>query len=356
MKLLTKKSIPMYLAFIAMIVFLTGAECSIGGCSVTFNDYTGKAVNVKAAATSDFWKANDTLTLTGATVKLIPLDENGAYTDGSNTISTTVDANGEFDFLSLYPNRYKLTGEWSGWTFVPRYVEVTGDGMQFPDLLAYLSSAAVAGEVTIITSWQNTAIDIDSILTYGGDNDVLPNNWSDTATIKDPEPGSRTKIDAQYAGSTEGIKHDRDIKSSTMNTANYDPTDADVPRVETITFYTDAWLDDNDVAYFYVDSYFDEECTDPEISTADYQTITGWEGNYDSAYAQVDVMIGTEHFGTWVLPWNTAEDTLKVVRIRYHLTAFDDPTTTDKVEKYEVSSANNADGVYGGVKMISTGK
>lgn len=342
------KKIIFLLMGISIVILMGATECT---CSFEFDDYYGKAVNVKTEGSdTDYWKEGDTLTLEGAIVKLIPLDADGSYSDGINTITSNVDSSGDFVFTALIPNRYKLTGNKNGWTFVPRYIDIAG-GMAFPDLLAYPTTDA--GEITLITSWENEAIDVDMILTYGPD-PFAGNVYSDSFTVSkwsitnnNPVGATeRIKIQADgAAGSTDGIMINRDITSATLGPDSY-RTAAGIPRVETITFYSgyEDWLDDGDVAYLYIDSFLDEE-SDRPYGDDEYQSLTGEEGFYASAYIQVDVMTGTTHFGTWVLPWNTSEDTLRVVRIDYN-TATNDPITG--TYKYMIGSAYNADVQYSG--------
>ncbi len=320
---------------IAAIIFIATA------CDIYFYyyDYSGVAVNVKSEGDSTtYWKDGD-YTLAGASAKLF------AYNSDNGTFSSTADytaevsSSGSFTFSQIPTGKYLLTGSDSSsyWTFVPRFIEISGDGGALPDLFAY--PAADAGVFTIITSWENAAIDVDSILTYGESDGSTTDDWTDA--LKNPATGHRTKIYSGARGSTDGIYLDRDVYSSTYGP---ETTSSTIPRVETISIYSGvtSWLDIADVMYFYVDSYWDDE--EDEISgydTVPYQSLTGLTGEYASAFAQVDVMYGNEHYGTWVLPWNSAEDTLQVLRLDYN--------GTDLI----VASAGNADDAYGGIRSIS---
>ena len=360
MKQIKMKSIAMYITFAVLIVFLTGA---LSGCFfLTYSDYSGQAVNVKASAAADVDALKDssdsTVTLVGTVVKLIPIGNDGSFTESADTTITAdepVGSDGSFTFYYLPTNRYKLTGVKDGWTFVPRYIDISGDGSDLPDLLAY--PTADAGVITLVTSWEDTDIDVDAILTYGEpETDTTTiNDWTTDLNVQNPALGTRTKISWKYPGSTDGIQLDRDVASATAGIEST-RTDESVPRVETISIYNDDWLDDGDVAYLYVDSFFDEELVsdwDTVYLGDDYQSLTGEEGTYASAYAQVDVMFGTTHYGTWVLPWNTSETTIKVLRIDYDTDDYDD-ITGDK--DFMIASASNADLQYGGLKTIIPGE
>ena len=354
MKNTTKKKITLFATLAVLLLFIIGCEISVDDGTITFtlSSYTGKAVNVKAAGTTEsYWKVSDTVTLEGAVVSIYAYDSStGAYsTAAADTKTATVSSTGTFTFSSLEPNMYKLTAVKTGWTFVPRYIEISGSGTEFPDLLAY--PTANAGQITLIASWNDTDIDVDAILTYGEINGTTQ-DWSTVAGVQNPDPGERTKIYQGAVGSTSGIKLDRDIYSAVYGdpTSTTDKTPVGIPRVETITIYNSDWLTDGDVLFFYIDSYWDSEEGITNPAAIPYQSLTGEEGAYASAYAQVDVMYGTTHYGTWVLPWNTSEDTLKILAIDYN-TAVDD-TFTGAADFAISSDMANADAVYGGIKSI----
>ncbi|MBI9106858.1 MAG: hypothetical protein JEZ04_08935 [Spirochaetales bacterium] len=348
MKNKTKKKITLFAAISVLVLFL--ASCDELTITFTLSDYTGKAVNVKAAGTTEsYWKVSDAVTLESALVSLYAYDSTTGGYSATAAKSATVSSTGSFTFTALEPNMYKLTAVKTGWTFVPRYIEISGSGADFPDLLAYPS--VNAGQITLIASWSDTDIDVDAILTYGEINGTTQ-DWTAVAGVQNPDPGERTKIYQDAVGSIDGIKLDRDIYSATYGdpTSITDKTDAAIPRVETITIYNSDWLTDGDVLFFYLDSYWDSEEGITNPTAIPYQSLTGEEGTYVSAYAQVDVMYGITHYGTWVLPWNTSEDTLKILTIDYN-TAVDD-TFTGAADFAISSDMANADVLYGGIKSI----
>ncbi len=325
---------------IALILVTAAIVFIVSGCEITFTfyDYSGTAVNVKSEGDSDFYWKDGSYTLAGATVELYAYDSSNGTFSSTADYTATVSTSGSFTFYSLPSGQYLLNGSDSTnyWTFVPRFIEASGSSGDFPDLFAY--PAAGAGVFTIITSWENAAIDVDSILTYGAEADSAIQDWDSL----DVNPtGVRSKIYSGARGSTSGIYLDRDVYSSTYGPKK---TSSTIPRVETISIYSGAteWLDNLDVLYFYVDSYWDDE--EDEISgydTVPYQSLTGLIGEYPSPMAQVDVMFGEEHYGTWILPWNTDEDTLKVLRLDY------------SSGNLYVASAGNADDAYDGIRAIS---
>ncbi len=304
MKRFTKKSIALYVTFAILIVFLTGAQCTIGGCSVTFNDYTGKAVNIKAADSTEYWKDASGDTLDGVEVSLYAYDPvGGSYETDAYATAEVVD--GSFTFYSPESNRYKLTATSPDWVFIPQYIEVTNNGASAKDLYAF--PADTAGEWTIIASWETTSIDLDLSLTYGSDSAATTRSWLSGDTFAPTSPAERLHIHHSARGSKSTVYHDMDI------TENDDDA---LPRVETISLYSAAWFADEDTIKVYIDS--------TNTSTAG-ATLTGEEGDNPSAYAQVDLMYYNNvtktsiHYGTWYAPWNTAETTLQILDIRYDL-------------------------------------
>ena len=253
----------MYITFIVLIVFLTGATCTIGECSVTFNDYTANAVNVKYSDSSEYWKGSDTLTLVGASVSIYPYDASTGTYSATAYDTATVSSTGSFTFGSPEPNRYKLTGTYnlnSNWIFVPQYIDITNSGSSAKDLYAFPASGA--GAYTIVASWETIDKDVDLSLTYGPDIDVTATPWT-TGTTTAP-------VDARYhiyynaKGSTSAVYHDNDVSSSAAST---------VPRVETMSIYSSDWFVDGDVIRFYLDVY-----NDPTTTSDDNLTLTGLEG------------------------------------------------------------------------------
>ena len=307
MKPIKKKSIAMYITFIVLIVFLTGATCTIGECSVTFNDYTGKAVNIKADATTDFWKSSNTLTLEGATVYLYAYDTSTGSYNSNAAYSATVDAYGSFTFGSPTPGKYKLTGSQSGWTFVPRYVEVLDSSSLTDDLYAYPTDDSA---YTIIAGWKQTDMDVDLTLTYGAPDAATTLPW-DTGYGQTPDLNIRYRIMYERAtagvGSKDCVLLNRDVTGD---------DDASIPRVETISIYSAAWFVNGDVLKVYVDAPYDVD-----LLTGN-EFVAGGADSYAASIAQIDVMRrynGADyHYGTWYVPLYSKEDTIEVLDIEYN--------------------------------------
>ncbi|HAK44403.1 MAG TPA: hypothetical protein DCO79_00555 [Spirochaeta sp.] len=296
MKQKTKRAISVYITFTALIVLLTAAECTIGECSITWNDYEAHAVNVKYTDADAYWKDAGSLSLANTSISLYAYNA----TDGSYSTTayatTSVATDGSFSFFSPEPNRYKLTGTYdttanADWIFVPQYVEITNSGASAKDLYAFPASGA--GAYTVIASWETTDKDVDLSLTYGPDIDVIATPWTTGNGLAAFD--ERFHVYYNGPGENDQLYHDTDVR---------DTAAADVPRVETMSVYSSGWLADNDVIRFYLDVYNDD-------------ILTGLEDSEPSSFAQVDLMQGSTHYGTWYIPWNTAENTLEVFYMEY---------------------------------------
>jgi hypothetical protein len=260
----------------------------------------GDVVNAKQSGDkSDYWKSSSG-TLEGATVKLYKVD--ASYNvSGDVYKSAEVDSTGGYSIPNVEDGRYKLTGSKSGWTFVPQIVDVTGFVSLMPTLIAYPEEST--NTLTIIVSWENINYDVDL-----------------HAMVGDPSPGEVNYSNDQY----ETVTLDRDVTTPYNNGTDGDPTDKEIPRVETITVSSEpSKISPNEdpinsaTIRFYVNSFgrFDSDGT--SLTSA----LTGYEpDNIPSAYVTVYAMKGNEHYGTWELPYNTYENTLKVITMH-----FDDP-------------------------------
>jgi hypothetical protein len=221
--------------------------------------------------------------------------------------SAEVDSTGGYSIPNVEDGRYKLTGSKSGWTFVPQIVDVTGFDSQMPTLIAYPEESSLT-TLTIIVSWENINYDLDLHAAIGSPyEEVYYNNPSySTVTL------------------------DRDV-TSPYNDAK---TSEDIPRVETITVTGTPTIiegnegstpNDSNTVRFFVNSYgrFDSSGGLSSSMTGDeYKDIP-------SAYATVYAMRGNDHYGTWELPYNTAEDTLHVITMHF-----------DAVGQYLILTAN----------------
>ncbi len=330
MKIFNRKSKALYITLAALLVLMTGTFGSLTGCTINITDpyvdYTANAVNIKTANITDgFYKDSSLgITLVGTTISLYAYNSTtGAYSSTA-AATATVGAGGSFTFTAPEPNRYKLTAIAADWIFIPQYIEITNNGALAKDLYAYPKDGA--GEYTIIASWENEQIDVDLTLTYGDEAASATSPWTSGDTTADTD---RLRIYYNGRGSTDGtgISLDMDVSPD-------DP--ASVSRVETISLHDASWLYNGDTIKIYLDTPVSGD------------VLTGLEAStpYPSAYAQVDMMYynsstdTSEHYGTWFIPWNTAETTIQVMQIVY---TYNPPTDNGT---YTISSANNAATLY----------
>ena len=307
MKMNTGKKIAIVSLIVLTAVALSACEVIFGDGTVTFtfNNYSGKAVNIKADAVADYWKT-DTLTLESATIYLYPYDSTSGGYSSTASYNTTVSSTGTFTFTAPDPGRYKLTGSKTGWTFVPRYIEVINSATTGDDLYAYPTDAS---EYTIIAGWKTTSMDIDLTLTYGEKDATTTNLWNTGDTTA--AAGTRTRIfygNDTFAGvgSTDCVMLNRDVLKTSASS---------IPRVETISIYSADWFNNGDVLKVYIDAPLDADLLTGNDFTAEGDDAMA------AAIVQVDVMRRYDgadyHYGTWYAPLNTYEDTIEVIDIEF---------------------------------------
>ena len=268
------------------------------------NDVQGRTVNAMASSgASNFWE-DGPYTLAGAQIRAMNLDY-PSYTE-----TAYVDNSGYFFFNSLPSGRYLITGNHSGWIFVPREISIIGASGPLPDILAYHQSRVDSETIVILTQWENTDIDIDSHLVIDNDQNEDNGYWGLVNYNNTSEPG---------------VSLDRDITTSDM--------DFGYPAVETMRIYSNPVPDGTGQLRFYLQSYTDDGLTGMEFDPSDplYQR---------RANAVVHVMQGQTHFGTWYMPIETLETTLGILKI--------DVTDGNPVS-YLIKSFGNE----GGIKSIA---
>lgn len=285
-------------ASLALVIGISGCELTL----VLFSDIDGKVVNAKASGSSDSWWTDGTYSTYGLEVGLYPENSTGTGFSSTAADTDTVDSTGWYDLGNVSPGRYKLTGTGDSanadWIFVPRIVTLSGSGTVLPTLIAYPNPSGIHDtDVLLFVSWENVNHDLDAYLSYD----------------EDQTDGGRSQISRWNTSSiTRDINFYRDIQEAPTTPASY-------PRVETIIIDSfskggpknDSTAIDPDAIpwnqmRFYVDCYNYAE---------DSITLTGEEGASPSAWGQVDVMYGNTHYGSWELPYNTAEEVLWVVTI-----------------------------------------
>ena len=284
--------------FVISIIFIIMSF----GCTVGINSYTARAVNIKSNGTT-YTGTNymgQTITLSGVTVYLYFYNDSTGTYSTTDYYSTTVNSDGTINFDFVATGRYKMTGSSTNWTFIPRYVELSSATDTLPDLMAYPDDDD--SHATIVASWADSSINVNLGLTYGKDsdlNDTTTFNWNnDTAAGTD----ERYRITESYPGVVDGILHNRAVDPT--STSGY-------PLAETITIYQDAlsgWFAYDDTVKIYLTAP-----ASAAVLTGDYVSSPA----VDSAMAQIDLMIGAVHYGTWYAPYNTGEDVLEMIKLTF---------------------------------------
>lgn len=278
---------------------------------------TGRAVNAKADSTGNFWvntDAGSTETLVGTTVTLV----------GTSTYTTTVGSDGTFVLMNVPNGTYALKGLKSGWVFVSdTKFSVTANSLVAPDLIAFPESKA--GALTVIMSWQNRTTDMDLHMTFG---EVIAALGKDDLPGDNPDAESKDDYSTTHVGrflkevdhnvANTGIlsftaKLERDISNTTSDPTNFITT---IPLVECISVY------ENPTSVQTINPY-DGTGNDGDfrIYVNAFKKKAGTTG-LDDATDQV-VPAGTTirvfqkelHLGTYHVPYNTAEQTLRMAVI-----------------------------------------
>ncbi|SIP92859.1 hypothetical protein SAMN05920897_101313 [Alkalispirochaeta americana] len=296
----------------------------------TYSVVQGSVVNALAeGAATEYWKGSGNNTLADAVVRFYQKQATGLYSS-TPAYTATVDSHGRFvqgkewedsddpDKATLIMDRvtggqYKIQGVKDGWSFVPMEVTVAGATLETPPMIAYENEDVYS--LTILLEWQDESIDLDAYLTYyTGSGDTRGKVWHGN------KDGTAQGLD---------IKLHRDVTVGTL---------AGIPRVETITVRdpenTPADWFSNDLPGERDDIPDDELRFYVNNFTRGNTSLTGEPGK-KSASARVHLMLNQggneagEHYGTWVLPWNTGEDTLQIFTLT---PAFEGPDPKNEFE------------------------
>ncbi|HPB66667.1 MAG TPA: carboxypeptidase-like regulatory domain-containing protein, partial [Spirochaetales bacterium] len=280
----------------------------------------GKAVNVLAEVTSttdEYWKGESSsgaaVTLQGATITFTSLKEGD-----STTYSTSVDSSGNWYLSGVSAGKYRITGSQTGWTFIPMDIEISGFMSEVTtDVLAY--PTPTGNPLMIIVRWNNELIDIDAHTIIDLDTDLTNYTGGDYVY-------HAKKTNTLPAAGT--VVLDRDVKfvTSTSSTLNGYP----VETVRVISNPFGSGFTGQLRYYLQSYSYYNglSQVTSNTTLTGDpTATYTG------RADATVYVMLGTEHYGTWTMPIDTAEKTLGILKI--------DVSGTSTATNYEIKSFGN---------------
>ncbi|OHD26803.1 MAG: hypothetical protein A2Y38_10770 [Spirochaetes bacterium GWB1_59_5] len=275
---------------LSAIALLAFAAISMTGCDLfgaVIASVSGKAVNAQAAGdATDFYK-NDSITLVGASITLTNQSADGEDAAG------TVSSDGTFSILDVEPGRYILSGSRSGWTFVPRLVDITGFMTTLPTVIAYPTPTNL-DQILVLVEWDNVDYDVDSYMVRDDD------AYADT-----PDEGSEIVAGYNISGSyytdpSTKILLDRDVTNSSA---------AAIPRVETISISNPA----NAITTEYLRYYI-------RLFNQSAGSLTGnTTTSLDPAGATVFVMQGTDHYGTYPIAYNSAEQVLGVVAMRWNV-------------------------------------
>lgn len=324
-----KEGIMKKIVRLSAVAIIALATIAVVGCdfllAVTMS-VSGKAVNVLAdvTTTDEYWKGESSsgtaVSLVGASITLTSLK-----TGDSTTYSTTVDGAGEWLITGIGSGKYRITGSQSGWTFIPMDVEVSGFLSEVTaDLLAYPTPDG--SPIMLIVRWSNELIDIDSHL-------VIDTN-DDTATNSDVVYYGDTTNDFYVPGA---ISLDRDVKFPTVSSTTLNGYPVETIRITANPFgFAEGY---SGFLRYYLESYSYLSGTTQQTTN---NTLTGdpTAAYTGRAEATVYVMQGTEHFGTWIMPIDTAEKTLGVIKID----VLGDGSTTS----YTIKSFGNE----GGIKSV----
>lgn len=289
------------IALVALIAVIGFASCDFL-VAVTMS-VTGKAVNVLAevSTTDEYWKGQSAtgtaVTLEGARITLTSLKEND-----STSYTATVNSSGEWVVTGISSGKYRITGLQDGWTIIPMDVEISGFLSEVSaDVLAYPTPSG--DPIMLIVRWDNELIDVDSYLVIDSDSDLSTSNSEDTVSFSD------TESDFPVAGA---VTLDRDVKFETATSTSLNGYPVETIRI-TANPFDSGDLYDGQLRY-YLQSYSylsgtSQQTTNTTLTGDPTATYTG------RAEATVYVMQGTDNYGTWAMPIDTAEKTLGVIKI-----------------------------------------
>ncbi len=303
---------------IALIAF---AAIGVMSCdwliSAVVMGVNGKAVNVLAEVTTtdEYWKGESSsgtaVTLQGATITFTSLKEGD-----STTYSTSVGSDGTWYLSGVNAGKYRITGSATGWTFIPMDIEISGFMSEVTtDVLAYPTPSG--DPLMVIVRWTNELVDIDSHMIIDTDTDLTAyadhvyfNKTSNTLPAADT------------------VMLDRDVKYPLSTSTSLNGYPVETIRVTQNPFGSGS----TGQLRYYLQSYSYYNGTSQVTTNT---TLTGdptatYTGDAD---ATVYVMLGTEHYGTWTMPIDTAEKTLGILKI--------DVSGTSTATNYVIKSFGN---------------
>lgn len=312
----------MGLIALAAIVVLGVVGCE-GFFSLTFI-MDGKVVNALAPREQvQYWKGSvsTSATLTGARITLTNKANGDTYT---GTVG-----DGTYTIAGVEPGRYTMTGALSGWSFVPREVDITGYAGHLPDLLAYETPSDL-DQILIMVEWQTTSMDVDAYVTRDTSDDGAYNGLQVAGYAGGDVDGKNNTStylmhDLPYFDDPEDmVTLERDIMQVGADASIERSVDETLPRVETVRIVGPS-ADAFETLRYYIRLFNYYDAADPEHSDASVSvgTLTGSGGtsHAESAEATVFVMQGTQSLGTYRIAVNTNEVILGVVQMQWDAAA-----------------------------------
>ena len=139
-----KKAAVLLVCLISIIAVIALASCTFEGgieFTITKPKPAGQVVNVKTGTG-----------LSGATVTLSYIGGASAADKPTSAYSTTSDSVGKFAFGEVVPGQYELTASKTGYAFIKRVVDVTGEGYTLPNVGGFIP-AELTDALTIFVMW-----------------------------------------------------------------------------------------------------------------------------------------------------------------------------------------------------------
>jgi len=291
------------------IVGVTSCQWFFDALGAGLFSVSGTAVNVAQPLTvTEYWKGSTdtTLTLTGAEITLV-----NVY-DSSKTYTATVDSYGDWTALSVAAGKYRITGDKTGWTFIPKEIEITGLLSSAEPILAY-ETPSNTDEILIVVEWQRpenvAALDVDSILVL----DQGTTGTGQSAVFSSAfDYGSSTEYDvpARYSGTA--VTQDRDVYGTTnlQAASAFDSDEKPTPLVETIRIKSNPFGTNDGQLRYFLNAFNSATLTGDSFATTPIP----------STYATVTVMQASSTatdglLGIFNIALDSYEKTLGVVKI-----------------------------------------
>lgn len=314
------------IACLAMALSLSACQGFWEAFGAGLFSVTGTAVNVaQPAGSTTVYKgtADSSKSLVGATITLT-----NVY-DSSKSRTAVVASDGSWVATDVSAGKYRLTGTASGWTFIPKEIDITGIMQKAEPILAY-ETPTNKSEIMIVVEWKRptsvAAIDVDGILVI----DAAPLGVGEAAVFTndfDYHASTKYTVPVRYTDSAK-ISLDRDV---------YKPehlaSTATTPLVETIRIKQNPWGTGTGQLRYYLNAFNSETLTGDSFGTVPVA----------STYATVTVMqpshIETNGLlGIFNIALDSYEQTIGVVKIDVGYSG----TTTSYTVK---SWGNNGSGV-----------